>query len=183
MSIDAATIARHADSVHALAMRLSPTDGEDLAQSALLKAWRHRDTFRPGADPAPWLRSILVRVFLSHVTSTRLRAAAYERLGPEIRTTAQASGGGFSEATRAAAQGHHGEQRLELSVLRERIECALTMVSEEHEEMLRLVDLAGCSYKEAAAKTGVPIGTVMSRLHRARRAAAAELRRIESSMQ
>ena len=60
-----------------------------------------------------------------------------------------------AEATRAAAQGHHGEQRLELSVLRERIECALTMVSEEHEEMLRLVDLAGCSYKEAAAKTGV----------------------------
>lgn len=183
MTIDATTLTRHAPAVRALALRLSPIDGEDLAQSALLKAWRHRDTFRPGADPAPWLRSILVRVFLSHVTSARLRAAAYDRLAPEIRTTAQASGGGFSEATRAAAQGHHGEQRLELSVLRERIECALTRVSEEHEEMLRLVDLGGASYKEAATKIGVPLGTVMSRLHRARRAAAAELRRIESSMQ
>jgi RNA polymerase sigma-70 factor (ECF subfamily) len=171
----------HTKEIHALACRLSPADGPDIAQRALMRAWEHREKFRPGADPGPWLRTITVRLFFSHCRSARLRHEAYERLGTEIR----AMGSGYGESTLENAQGLGVEafQRVALVELRERVELALVRVSEEHEQMLRIVDLGGASYKEAADQIGVPIGTVMSRLHRARRAAAAELKAVNAEMQ
>jgi RNA polymerase sigma-70 factor (ECF subfamily) len=174
--MDAKVLESYSKALHDMARRLSPTDGPDLAQVALMRAWEHRESFRPGADPGPWLRTILVRVFLSHCRSSRLRREAYDRLGSEVRTVPVDGPFGHHPFPDAAAE-------VGLIELRERVELALVRVSPEHEDVLRRVDLAGDSYKQAADDLGVPIGTVMSRLHRARRAAAAELRAVNDEMQ
>lgn len=182
--IDSRTLARHAPRLHALALRMDPINGQDLAQDALMRAWRHRDQFRDGCDPAPWLRTILVRCFLSRCSSERTRAEAYHRLADTVRATHVPSAAGMSQASvdasKSCAAVQHG---CDLSVLRTKIETALSRISDDHERMIRIVDLGGATYREAADKIGCPMGTVMSGLHRARRAASAELRAINAEMQ
>ncbi len=147
-----ALVLPHLDAAHNLARWLVRGDAEaqDLAQEAMLRAYRFFGSFR-GGDPRAWLLKIV-------------RNTCYTWL-------ANARGGRQDEEF---DEGHHlvAEETPESLAIagaeRERLARALEGLPSRSREVLVLRELEGCSYKEIAEISGVPIGTVMSSLSRAR---------------
>jgi RNA polymerase sigma-70 factor, ECF subfamily len=128
---------------------------EALVQDVLLRAYRAFDRF-DGRYPRAWLLTILRN---AHVN--RLRRRRPDLLDDEVAHRLPASGpDGRVEGT--AEQALHDDFD---PIVRE----ALAALSTKHRAVIALVDLDGLTYREAADLLGVPAGTVMSRLHRARR--------------
>lgn len=125
-------------------------DAEDLVQEALTRAVARSDTFKAGTNLRAWLFTILHNV---HVNQVRSRASRPDEVPVE------------SVESRLVTPARQ-EERVEL---REMIR-ALDDLPEEQRQVLLLVALEGLKYEEVAATIGVPIGTVMSRLSRAREA-------------
>jgi RNA polymerase sigma-70 factor (ECF subfamily) len=125
-------------------------DAEDLVQDALVRAYEGRSTFRPGADLRRWLFSVLHNTFASTARHRRAEVIRLDRLSDVAETSAP------------PAQ----ESSARLSQIRE----AFMDLPEEQRAVLHLVAVEGLSYSDAAATLGVPVGTVMSRLGRARAA-------------
>jgi RNA polymerase sigma-70 factor, ECF subfamily len=149
--------------VYRVARRLTRSlpEAEDLVQDTLLRAYRGFDGF-DGRYPRAWLLTILRN---THVN--RLRKRRPDLLEDELAQRLPASGAdGRQDAT--------AEQ-----VLRDQfdplVRDAVASLSASHRAVVALVDLDGLSYQEAADVLGVPVGTVMSRLHRARRKVRAHL--------
>jgi RNA polymerase sigma-70 factor, ECF subfamily len=139
------------------------TEAEDLVQDALLRAYRGFDGF-DGRYPRAWLLTILRN---THVN--RLRKRQPDLLDDEV-------------AQRLPARGADGRQdgtseRALHDEFDPLVRDALAGLSANHRAVIALVDLDGLSYQEAAEVIGVPVGTVMSRLHRARRKVRAQLER------
>lgn len=144
----------HLDSAYNLArwMTRNPTDAEDVAQEALLRAFRFFDGFR-GEDGRVWLLAIVRNTYLTWI----------RRQSPQQNSTE------FDE---------HLHTDLELSVtpesdvLRranvEQVRRAIESLPPEYREVLLMRELEQMSYKEIAAATESPLGTVMSRISRAR---------------
>jgi RNA polymerase sigma-70 factor, ECF subfamily len=134
---------------------------DDLVQETYLRAYRSWDTFKPGADARRWLFTICRNVFLRH----------REREARVVDT----SGEDAELESLAAAQEHGEAERGGLGDLLDRIEvapairAALAAVPEVYRTAVILVDVEGESYESAADVLGVPVGTVRSRLFRARR--------------
>jgi RNA polymerase sigma-70 factor, ECF subfamily len=139
----------------------SATEAEDLVQDALLRAYRGFDGF-DGRYPRAWLLTILRNTHYN-----RLRKPRPDLLDDEVAQRLPASGAdGRRDGTSERALHDHFDP-----LVRE----ALASLSANHRAVLALVDLDELSYQEAADLLGVPIGTVMSRLHRARRKVRAHL--------
>lgn len=154
----------HLDALYGAAVRLSrsPADAEDLVQDTLLKAFRFYDTFEPGGHLKAWLLRILTNTYI-----TRYRRAVLERAAAEDDTAGPVGDGVLS---RDAMRGLLSPvDEAERALLAREIERALSELSEEHRLVVVLSDMEDLSYKEIAETVGVPIGTVMSRLHRARK--------------
>ncbi|WHO37401.1 sigma-70 family RNA polymerase sigma factor [Sphingobium sp. AP49] len=134
------------------------SDAEDLVQDALVRAYANVDKYERGRPLRIWLFSILHNVFVS---GTR-RAAVRERFRADV--VAQA------DPVEAPTQ--------EQSVRLHQIEAALAALPEEQQAVLHLVAVEGLSYQDAAVAIGIPIGTLISRLSRAR----ARLRALEDGM-
>jgi RNA polymerase sigma-70 factor (ECF subfamily) len=121
---------------------------DDLVQEALLKAWAARDNFLPGTNMKAWTFVILRNAYLTEARRNRFRGDydpdAAERL-----------------LSRPAPQ----DDRLELGDLR----AAMMQISPERREALLLVGAGGFSYEEAAEIAHCPVGTMKSRVARARR--------------
>jgi RNA polymerase sigma-70 factor, ECF subfamily len=144
-------------------MTRSPGEAEDLVQDALLRAYRGFDGF-DGRYPRAWLLTILRNTHIN-----RLRKRRPDLLDDEVAQRVPAPGAdGRQDGTSERAL--HDEFD---PLVRE----ALAGLSANHRAVIALVDLDGLSYQEAADVLGVPVGTVMSRLHRARRKVRAELER------
>jgi RNA polymerase sigma-70 factor, ECF subfamily len=124
-----------------------PVQGDDLAQDALAKAWAHQHSYEPGTNLKAWAFMILRNQFYSN----KRRDWRSVELDPEM-----------AERTLIATDDPTGA--LQLDELRR----ALTMLSAEQREALILIGAAGLSYDEAAQITGVAVGTVKSRVSRAR---------------
>jgi RNA polymerase sigma-70 factor, ECF subfamily len=127
------------------------TDAEDVAQEALLRAYRFFRGFQ-GGDARAWLLQIVRNTCYSWLEKNRpmeLSMEFDEELHFEVSATPE---------TLAMA----GDDR-------KRLILALEMLPPRFREVLVLRELEGCSYKEIAAITSIPIGTVMSSLSRARR--------------
>jgi RNA polymerase sigma-70 factor (ECF subfamily) len=138
----------------ALSLAGQPADAEDLVQDTLIRAYRAIGRF-DGAYPRAWLLTILRH---THLNRVRVRSAVLLADGDGVAATLDRLG----TATPAAEDVVVGE--LFEGVVAE----ALAALPDKHRRVIQLVDVDGLSYQEAADVLGVPRGTVMSRLHRAR---------------
>ena len=120
---------------------------DDLVQDTLLKAWGNSDKFEPGTSLRAWLFTILRNTYYS----------LYRKRGREVQD---------SEGTYAERMATHGNQEshLDLADFRK----ALAKLPEEQREVLIMVGATGLSYEETAEICGVAIGTIKSRVNRAR---------------
>ncbi|MFN3522835.1 MAG: sigma-70 family RNA polymerase sigma factor [Phenylobacterium sp.] len=123
------------------------SDADDMVQETLTKAWAARDRFEPGTNLRAWLFTILRNTYYTHAT----------RRQREVRDQDGAYAGAL---TSPASQ----EWTVAVSALRR----ALDRLPADYREALILVGAAGLSYEEAAEICGCALGTVKSRVNRAR---------------
>lgn len=128
-----------------------PADAEDLVQDTLVRAFGAMDSF-DGRHPRAWLLTIMRN---TQINRTRRRRP--ELLDDPDREPQASSGVSSSAEATVVAEMFDGE-----------VEAALDALPGRLRQVVDLVDVARLSYAEAADAMGVPVGTVMSRLHRAR---------------
>lgn len=131
----------------------NPTDAEDLVQDTMLRAYKAILRF-DGRHPRAWLLTIMRNAQINRVRRKRPELlhdpdTAMERLADE--DSGDVGPEGIVDATFDAA-----------------VENAVGALPDKFREVVELVDIQGLSYQEAADALGVPTGTIMSRLHRAR---------------
>ena len=143
---DAYTLARH--------LLHDEHDAQDVVQEAYLRAWRHWAGFR-GGDARPWLLTIIRNCCYTWRRSARPARASVEYVDEQH---GQRDG-----------DEHAADAPLIADTDRATLRRALDQLPAEHREAIVLREIEGMSYKEMAQVTGSPIGTVMSRLARARR--------------
>jgi len=145
-----------------LRMTRSEADAEDLVQDTYIRAFRFRDQFKPGTNLKAWLFRILTNTFINsyrrktaHPQTADLGAIEERTLERRMR---DAGGAASPEPEREVIDGMvDGEIQQALMDLPERFRSVV------------LLDVEGFHYKEIAEMLGIPIGTVMSRLHRGRK--------------
>ena len=158
----------HLDSVYRMAMQLArhPDEASDLVQETYLKALRVAERFEEkGGGIRPWLFKILHNVFYSKVGRQKRQPALGEGL-PE----ATADGPGPDEPVPA-----WDLESLDWEYVDERLKVAIESLRPEYRSVLLLWGVEGMKYREIADIQDIPIGTVMSRLHRARAMLAEQL--------
>jgi len=154
-----AVVLPHLDAAYTLARWLTRNDADaaDVVQEAVLRAFRYFDSYREG-DAKSWLLKIVRRSCYTWLE--RNRPAATVSLADEAE---------FDDATGGAAEAASGTEALlsSRSDLR-RLDLLIETLPAPLREAIVLRELQEMGYREIAEVTGVPIGTVMSRLHRAR---------------
>jgi RNA polymerase sigma-70 factor (ECF subfamily) len=158
----------HLDLLFRAALRLTHNraEAEDLVQETWLRALRHFDQFDPGTNCRAWLLTILRNAFLN-----RLRREGREILESDMGAT-EAGAARIEEASVARSS---PEEDFFQTVLHGDVDRALKTLPLPFRLVVTLADLEGLTYKEVAQVLGCPIGTVMSRLSRARQLLRKEL--------
>jgi len=152
----------HADQLYRIALRLSgsPQTAEELVQETYLRALRAWESYRPGTNLAAWLATILRNVYLDEARK-QSRRPAVEVLDDESE---------YFLYDQLAGETPPQTHDVDLNRLSgEAILDAIANLPENFREAVVLVDVGDFSYQDAAEILDVPIGTVMSRLHRGRR--------------
>jgi RNA polymerase sigma-70 factor (ECF subfamily) len=166
MDGDFSLFERHIDALYRSALRLTrkPEDAEDLVQETYLRAYRYRRKFQPGTNEKAWLFTIMTNLFRN-----RLR----QRPAPEDPLDEPGTDFFIYDQLRREGMPVHLMSPEEIVVDRgfgDEVKRALEELPVSMRMVVMLVDVEDFSYKEAAAILGIKIGTVMSRLHRGRRA-------------
>jgi RNA polymerase sigma-70 factor (ECF subfamily) len=162
----------HLDALFNLALSLTRNrkDAEDLVQEAYLRAYRFFGSYRPGTHIKAWLFRILRNIFINRYRAARARPdevrfdrveVAYERMVED-----------HFLGTRPPAS---PEKVVMDGVMDEEIRQAMARLPEEYRVVVLLALVEEMSYKEIAAALSIPLGTVMSRLHRGRKLLQASL--------
>lgn len=154
----------------ALRMTRNPADAEDVLQEALLKAYRGYHTFQAGTNLRAWLYRILTNTFINRYRQATRRPNEVELGDLEDMYLFQRMG----EPGPGGAEPSAEDQALE-AIVDEDIKAALESLPDNFRIPVLLADVEGFSYKEIAEIMDTPIGTVMSRLHRGRKALQAAL--------
>jgi len=157
----------HMPSLYAAAMRMTRnrSDAEDLVQETYLKAYRGFGSFEDGTNLRAWLYRILTNTFINIYRAKKRRPEEsdlddvedlylYRRLG----------------ALEAAQAGRSAEDEVLDTFTEAEVKAALEALPDQFRMAVLLADVEGFQYKEIAEILDIPIGTVMSRLHRGRRA-------------
>jgi RNA polymerase sigma-70 factor (ECF subfamily) len=145
----------------ALSMTSNRAEAEDLVQETFLRAFRSWDSFEKGTNLKAWLFRILTNLY---ITSYRKR-----RREPTIVVPEDDSEFDLYQAL-GRPEDNSAEAVVMDSLVDEDVKSALTELPEDFRLTVLLADVEGFSYKEIAEIMNVPIGTVMSRLHRGRKA-------------
>ena len=157
----------HMPSLYSAALRMtrSPSDAEDLVQETYLKAYRGFPNFQEGTYLKAWLYKILTNTFINSYHAKRRRPEETELDDVEDLYLYRHLGGLESyEASRSA------EDDVLERFTDDEVKAAIEALPDAFRIAVILADVEGFSYKEIADITDVPIGTVMSRLHRGRKA-------------
>ena len=154
----------HVDALYSAALRLtrSEVDAEDLVQDTLVRAYRFYDRFEAGTNFKAWLLRIQMNTFVN-----RYRRTVRERNVLEGPMALPVGEGLMGRATMRSLTDPVGDAQRRL--IAQEITRAFDELSDEARAMVLLADVEELSYKEIAKIIGCPIGTVMSRLHRARK--------------
>jgi len=147
----------------ALRMTRSEPDAEDLVQETYIRAFRFREQFTPGTNLKAWLFRILTNTFINQY---RRRASQPETT--ELEAIDESALYHRMAGTTAASTSPDPEAELLNGLVESEVKEALEALPERFRTVM-LLDVEGFAYKEIAEMLGIPIGTVMSRLHRARK--------------
>ena len=154
------------DSLFRTALRMTGNqlDAEDLVQETYLRAFRSLDRFEPGTNLRAWLFKILTNAFINDYRkrTRRPRSASLDGVEDYYLYAHVIDSGIQPSASRP-------EEEVLASLTDDRIIAALAALPDDFRQVVLLADVEGFTYREIAEIVGIPIGTVMSRLHRARR--------------
>jgi len=156
---------RYLDALYRTALRMtrSEADAEDLVQETYIRAFRFRDQFTLGTNMKAWLFRILTNTFIN----TYRRKVAQPEV-TDLEGVDESSLYRRMADERAASSSPDPEAELLSRVVDSEVTDALEELPEKFRTAV-LLDVEGFSYKEIAEMLGIPIGTVMSRLHRGRK--------------
>lgn len=154
----------HLNALFSTAMILSKNkqDAEDLVQETMLKAYKNFDKYQPGTNCKAWLATILRNTFFNryrkktpvvYIDDERQRSLEEQAIAKKLDELQQAFGSSDEAIHR---------------LFDDRISKVLLNLSQDFREIILFVDVYGCSYKEVSQILDCPVGTVMSRLSRAR---------------
>ena len=144
----------------ALRLTRNPADAEEVVQETMLRAYRAFNQFEEGTNLKAWLYKILTNTFIS----------SYRKKQREPQTVSADANEDFSLFDRLVEANVSPEAELLDQIPDEEVKEALEAIPEQFRTAVLLADVEGFSYQEIADITGVAIGTVMSRLHRGRKA-------------
>jgi len=133
------------------------SDAQDLVQDTLLRALLHEHQFEAGSNLRAWLRQIQLSVFVSRYRRAQRERRALGRLAVDPCAWV------------------HNEALSPVAPVGAGVRGSLKALPAGFRQVVELVDIAGYEYRDAAEALGIPVGTVMSRLHRARRLLGSEL--------
>ena len=153
-----------ADQVYQVARRLvgSREEAEDLMQETYARAFRSWRSYTPGTNLRAWLLRILTNLNIDRARA-RQRRPQTEPLeeGDYFLYNRLAEAGGDTQPEE--------EERVVARLSQDNVVSALSELQHDFRDVVVLVDVGGFSYAEAAQILDIPVGTVMSRLHRGRR--------------
>jgi RNA polymerase sigma-70 factor (ECF subfamily) len=149
----------HLDALYRVALRLTgdPARAEDLVQDTMLKAYRAWRQYRPGTNAKGWLLTILRNTFINDYRRRKLEPVAMDLEAAEPHAV-------FRDVAEADPEGAFFARIVDRKVIE-----AIDALPTDFREVLVLSDVEGLSYAEIAEALQVPVGTVKSRLFRARR--------------
>jgi len=155
-----------ADQVYRVARRLVSTreEAEDLMQETYARAFRSWQSFQPGTNLRAWLLRILTNLNID-------RGRRVQR-SPDMQPLEE---GDYFLYNKLEAAGDSDTDRVEQRLSQDDTVAALSAVPHDFRDVIVLVDIGDFSYADAAQILEIPIGTVMSRLHRGRRILKREL--------
>lgn len=153
-----ATAVPHMDTLYDAALRLTGerARAQDLTQETMLRALRSFSTFKPGTNCKAWLLRIQYNLFCTQYRKDRRLPLVWLDSSDEPRAEPPSYEPG-------------PEEQAVREMDRESVRRAIALLPEEFRTAVTLVDIHGLSCAEAAEVMGVPRGTILSRLHRARR--------------
>ena len=162
-----ASIRPHVPELYGTAVRLtrSRTEADDLLQDTLARAWVFWHRFQKGTNARAWMHRILMNTFITGYRRRRREREIMERVAFEAHTQPS------HEVTLPLEPAASAKD-----ALGDEVRAALETIRPEFRSAVELVDVEERSYQEAAELLGCPIGTIMSRLHRGRRALREQLR-------
>lgn len=167
---DQATFAEQAmpfmDQLYAHAMRMTrnAADAEDLVQETYLKGYRAFDSFNQGTNLRAWLFRILTNSYINNYRKKQRRPDESDLGDVEDLYMYRRLGG-----AETATLGRSAEDELLDTITESEVKDAIEALPEQYRDAVLLADVEGFAYKEIAEILDVPIGTVMSRLHRGRK--------------
>lgn len=159
-----AAVIAYADQLYPMALRMTrnPADAEDLVQETFTKAYAKIHQFKIGTNLRAWLYRILTNTFINGYR--KKQREPFQETTDEIKDWQLAAAEAHTSTGARSAESEVLDRLPDSDIRR-----ALAKLPEEFRLVVYLVDIEGYPYKEVAARMGTPIGTVMSRLHRARR--------------
>lgn len=172
-----ALVEKYGRRVYAMAYRMAghEADAKDLAQEAFIRVWRSMSRLRPGVPLEGWLYRIVTNLFIDLLRRRR---------GPRVQSLDEPLATASGDLARERADHSADVERAVLgSMLDRRVQQALLSLPPEIRMVVVLADVEGYAYEEIASMMGIPVGTVKSRLHRARLALRGHLAPVRDSLE
>lgn len=153
---------KHMKELHSVALRLTKNadDADDLVQDTYLKAYRFFHKFQKGTNIKAWLYKIMIRLFYAKYKKNKLEVLRIEPIQDDSIISLDVD-----------PENAYIEKLIDENVI-----AAIDRLPQHFKTIILLADIEELSYQEISTILKVPIGTIMSRLHRARKRLALELR-------